>query len=303
MSKKTANEQNVVMDGVLDRTTDTNENGLVNVDDLKSALQSFTESGVFKKKRLQQISEVDVDANPSSLSLDFTTHELIEVDMELAVSTAVTFNISGLATGERVSLKIKKNAYQEVFTGISDQWYNIDNLKYITEADLTIMNFNGFYYSYSSSAEKYNDSFVVPSGGAILWFTAVIPAGWAVCDGTNGTPDMRGFTPVGFKTADAEFGTLLGTAGEKTHQLITSELASHGHTTNTTGNHTHYSDGAEIISRLHGSGGGSYASGNYGALVGLTYAGGHNHTVSPAGGNVAHNNIQPSISVNYIMKL
>ena len=33
-----------------------------------------------------------------------------------------------------------------------------------------------------------------PSGGIIMWSgtAANIPAGWALCDGTNGTPDMRG---------------------------------------------------------------------------------------------------------------
>jgi hypothetical protein len=31
----------------------------------------------------------------------------------------------------------------------------------------------------------------VPPGGIILWSGGVIPAGWALCDGSNGTPDLR----------------------------------------------------------------------------------------------------------------
>lgn len=39
----------------------------------------------------------------------------------------------------------------------------------------------------------------VPVGGIILWSGAVsnIPTGWALCDGTNGTPDLRGRFVVG----------------------------------------------------------------------------------------------------------
>lgn len=35
--------------------------------------------------------------------------------------------------------------------------------------------------------------FLVPSGGVILWHGAsnAVPKGWAICDGTNGTPDLR----------------------------------------------------------------------------------------------------------------
>ena len=39
----------------------------------------------------------------------------------------------------------------------------------------------------------------VPVGTIILWYgdAGSVPAGWAVCDGDNGTPDMRGRFPVG----------------------------------------------------------------------------------------------------------
>lgn len=33
---------------------------------------------------------------------------------------------------------------------------------------------------------------VIPVGGIIIWYGSVIPEGWAVCDGNNGTPDLRG---------------------------------------------------------------------------------------------------------------
>lgn len=40
---------------------------------------------------------------------------------------------------------------------------------------------------------------LVPSGTIMLWTRplAEIPQGWAVCDGTNGTPDLTGLTIIG----------------------------------------------------------------------------------------------------------
>lgn len=37
----------------------------------------------------------------------------------------------------------------------------------------------------------------VPIGGIILWGQEAIPDGWAICDGTNGTIDLRGVFPIG----------------------------------------------------------------------------------------------------------
>lgn len=32
----------------------------------------------------------------------------------------------------------------------------------------------------------------IPTGGIIIWSGSAVPDGWALCDGTNGTPDLRG---------------------------------------------------------------------------------------------------------------
>lgn len=69
-------------------------------------------------------------------------------------------------------------------------------------------------------------SAMFPTGMVMLWYgaTGSVPAGWAICDGTNGTPDMRGRVPVGVNQNYA-----LGTAGgEATHVLKKEELPSLG---------------------------------------------------------------------------
>jgi microcystin-dependent protein len=85
---------------------------------------------------------------------------------------------------------------------------------------------------------------LVPIGGIIMWSgsIAAIPTNWALCDGTNGTPDLRNkfIVAAGSDTGNyawnATTGAVTGnyapgnTGGEAAHQLIVAELASHTHT-------------------------------------------------------------------------
>ena len=66
----------------------------------------------------------------------------------------------------------------------------------------------------------------VPQGGIIMWSGSVsnIPFGWALCDGTNGTPDLRGRFILG-RNDDSESNT----GGETTHRH---QVNSHSHWTN-----------------------------------------------------------------------
>jgi hypothetical protein len=82
-----------------------------------------------------------------------------------------------------------------------------------------------------------------PAGGIILWSGTVgtIPTGWALCDGTNGTPDLRDKFVVGaggnYTPADAG-GTAAVTVPSsahshaitvESHALSISEIPSHAH--------------------------------------------------------------------------
>jgi hypothetical protein len=73
-----------------------------------------------------------------------------------------------------------------------------------------------------------------PRGFISLWYGAAAdcPAGWAICDGTNGTPDMRGRVAVGVDAGQTEFDALDESGGSKTSTAPhTHDLANHNHAT------------------------------------------------------------------------
>ena len=81
----------------------------------------------------------------------------------------------------------------------------------------------------------------VPAGGIIMWSGAVaaVPTGWFLCDGANGTPDLRGRFIAGAGGAYAP-GT---TGGADNVTLTEANLPSHTHsfsaTTGAAGGHSH----------------------------------------------------------------
>ncbi len=155
---------------------------------------------------------------------------------------------------------------------------------------------------------------LVPSGTIVMWNGTVIPTGWALCDGTNGTPDLRGMFIAGYDPGDPDYDTVGGTGGEKTHTLTTSEMPSHQHpfsgTTSIDGDHQHsYQDwhweSVGIGPNLDED------SLDFNSVI-ITmrqtdWAGDHSHTFSGTTDSVgvgqAHENRPPYYVLAFIMKL
>jgi microcystin-dependent protein len=136
-------------------------------------------------------------------------------------------------------------------------------------------------------------------------FTAIGTA-FGAGDGstTFAVPDMRSRSPVGVGQGTGLTNRLLAAAGgEETHLLSVSELASHGHgaTVNDNG-HAHNPWAVD-----HNFSAGSAFTG--GVLAGTTPYGnttvngtGISVSIAASGGNARHNNMQPFLALNYIIK-
>lgn len=142
-------------------------------------------------------------------------------------------------------------------------------------------------------------NYLVPQGGIIMWSGAIanIPTGWALCNGANGTPDLRNRFVIGAGSSYAVGGTggstnvtISGTTG--LHTLTIAEMPSHTHNLRIL-RRTIDGQNDEGDSSVHPS---------YGAVGGfIDYAGGgqgHSHTFSDT-----TTVIPPYYALAYIMKL
>ena len=158
-----------------------------------------------------------------------------------------------------------------------------------------------------------NASSSMPAGSVTAFAGSSAPTGWLLCAGQavsrttyaalfavigttygsgNGSttfnlPDLRGRVPVGMDNmggTDAGrldyTNTLGGVGGEQYHTLTVQELPAHSHTMN----NAQFNTAAPFFA----------AGGNYGQNV--------QGTTSSVGSGWAHNNMQPNILLNYIIK-
>jgi microcystin-dependent protein len=183
------------------------------------------------------------------------------------------------------------------------------------------------------------DAFL-PAGSIIQWSSDTAPANWLICDGaavsrntysslfaaigttygvgdgstTFNIPNLKGKVAVGKDSAQTEFDTLGEAGGAKTHTLTSGEMPSHTHTgtTSTDGSHVHgqYGRWSSYSTHNHYQGPtGAAESSNpdqgVSSNMGNTYASGshaHTFTTTATGGGGAHNNLQPYMVFNYIIK-
>lgn len=181
----------------------------------------------------------------------------------------------------------------------------------------SIVQYNGILYQSiidnnsgntpSSSLSAWGSVSANPTGTVIMFAGNTPPTGYLTCNGqavsrttyatlysvigvafgagdgstTFNVPQMGGNVPAGYKSGDPNFGNLGGQVGEATHLLTINEMPSH----------THAIDARSLSNDVAGS----FNTNRIGATDTTT------NTYS-AGGSVAHNNIQPSLTLNFYIK-
>lgn len=146
-----------------------------------------------------------------------------------------------------------------------------------------------------------------PAGVISMYGGSTAPSGWLICDGRtvsrttysrlfsaigttygagNGSttfnlPNLKGRVPVGLDTSQTEFNSLGKAAGEKTHKLKIEEMPKHNHQINTNQSGTGQWWCLQVQNVERSSSGG--------------------YATNDTGGDQPHNNLQPYITVNYII--
>lgn len=155
-------------------------------------------------------------------------------------------------------------------------------------------------------------SLLIPAGITAPFAGSTAPSGWLLCDGSavsrstyarlyavistsygtgDGTttfnlPNLKGRVAVGRDSVQTEFDTIGETGGAKTHTLTTTEMPVHSH----------------VVQPTMGIGSSSAGHGFVdGANARSTAPAGWSTQTAGSGG--AHNNLQPYIVTNYIIKV
>ena len=201
---------------------------------------------------------------------------------------------------------------------------------------------NTLVYNTTTKEIKYKPFSYIPPGVINAFAGDFAPNGYLICDGSeisrfeyadlfdaiggiygegNGTgtfniPDLRSRIPVGYDNSSTYFNSFSNTGGVTDVTLTVNQIPSHAHagTTDINGAHTHTQTTInDDFNNTGGNYGGDYTRPSYppsdsaGTITWtgtINSNGAHTHTFTSnnTGGGESHTNVQPYITMNYIIK-
>jgi microcystin-dependent protein len=200
-----------------------------------------------------------------------------------------------------------------------------------SDASASVINTNDFLLKADFDLQS------IPIGGVTQYAGATSPsANWAICDGTavsrttyatlfarigttygvgNGTttfnlPNVKGKVIAGLDSTQTEFDALAETGGAKTHTLTSAEMPSHTHIQNAHGHvvsANSFAGDLEITMGPVGGDGNKYSVSDSindaSSTTANIYARNTTATNQNTGSGGAHNNLQPYIVMNYLIRM
>lgn len=200
-----------------------------------------------------------------------------------------TYKIFFQTTKEKFT---SEEAIQDVANMYKDQKLTVGNIKVLGNVEMNALD-------------------ILPKGIIVAWNNATPPTGWALCDGNNGTPDLRGRFIYGFGANKAA--TMNAVGGLESVPLTTLQMP----------------EGTMIVSKISEDQGNNFSNYGYGyvndgstnvAVAGLKPMGTFSSSCGGGGGfgggfgnqqpgytftgkNQGHENLPPYFVLAYIMKL
>jgi microcystin-dependent protein len=128
---------------------------------------------------------------------------------------------------------------------------------------------------------------------------STLPHGVQLCDGTNGTPNLRGRFIVGFDAGDADYNAVGKLGGAKQVTLTAAQMPSHSHGVNDPG-HSHSYFRSPMSGLKVGSGPNRQLNNESNESTSVASTG---ITIASAGGGQAHENRPPFYTLAYVTRV
>jgi hypothetical protein len=211
-------------------------------------------------------------------------------------------DVGGIDINEGCAPSGINNAIREVMAQIKDMQTGADDDNFTVGGNLTVdgtTTLTGIT-TFATTPSFPAGAGLVPSGCILMWSGSIasIPSGWFLCNGSNGTPDLRNRFVVGAGSTYSVGGT-----GGSADAIVVAHT--HTGTTSTIGNHVHnYATKGVTANQDTSPLGFTRTGAPLDTVVDTSGAGAHNHsfTTNSTGSSGTNANLPPYFALAYIMK-